>query len=573
MRVPALKEAIKGICENRNHKCPEFFFVCPEFSKPTRRKIGLIFILPVILCFVFLAKNVKPGEAMATFRRQVTQEYGMVNLWVLKAWKDQTVQCELYFEHDQMPSADEFIAVCGDKKYEEWKNTVPCQAYLETLKSDSCTGSYLVYVGKANRSYEKTTILPPAEARFTLTACQAGATCTQPPRFRITGMEPLPGYTIKEIHTRISMRHNICKNVDKCEMELPQSTRNGALLEYWAVSSYGDESEHKTVRYRNVYDSQGTGTYYLDVLDPEINTNFASQQWKVFPSLEPTDLYFYTGVDAVDRLTTNNHLFYLSGQLINTGRVKNMSCSTSLLLSNGNATACGEEQAYNKVLDWQNQYDELIYDASKKYGLPARVIKGIIAQESQFWPNPRLNFEYGLGCLTEKGVDTLLMVDQNSFLSMCVPLYSEEGCASGYAQMTTMQRAYMRGLLLQQVGTDREIDLIARVVRAKSIEVGQIIQDASGHPPGEVSSYEDLWDFTIASYHAGGGCIKDGVKLLVDNKREINFKNYCSSVQTCPTACEFTNRVKNYVSPSTEEGQNTGSMTTGWGSVQSSPGQ
>ena len=128
---------------------------------------------------------------------------------------------------------------------------------------------------------------------FTLTACQAGATCTQPPRFRITGMEPLPGYTIKEIHTRISMRHNICKNVDKCEMELPQSTRNGALLEYWRVSSYGDESEHKTVRYRNVYDSQGTGTYYLDVLDPEINTNFASQQWKVFPSLEPDRFIFF----------------------------------------------------------------------------------------------------------------------------------------------------------------------------------------------------------------------------------------------------------------------------------------
>jgi hypothetical protein len=49
--------------------------------------------------------------------------------------------------------------------------------------------------------------------------------------------------------------------------------------------------------------------------------------------------------------------------------------------------------------------------------------------------------------------------------------------------------------------------LVADTLLANCEQVAQIVYNATGRIAGEVSSYEELWKFTIANYHVGSGCL------------------------------------------------------------------
>lgn len=217
-------------------------------------------------------------------------------------------------------------------------------------------------------------------------------------------------------------------------------------------------------------------------------------------------------------------------------------------MANGNAGACGEKVTYPMVVSWQNQFDSQILNASQAYGLPPRILKGIFLQESQFWPTPDIYNEYGLGSLTDQGVDALLVTDVASFLKVCVPALGEAECAAGYDSLTDSQRAMLRGIVLRAVGTEEEINLVAQVLLAQVVQVGKIAGDVVKTRPGQVIAYEDLWDLTIASYHAGPGCIQQGLETLKDSEQAITFDQFCQVVSSgCQTACTFTEKVKEYM--------------------------
>jgi hypothetical protein len=51
------------------------------------------------------------------------------------------------------------------------------------------------------------------------------------------------------------------------------------------------------------------------------------------------------------------------------------------------------------------------------------------------------------------------------------------------------------------------ITLFAQTLTANCEQVAQIVYNATAAKPGAVASYEDLWRFTLANYHAGPGCV------------------------------------------------------------------
>jgi hypothetical protein len=257
----------------------------------------------------------------------------------------------------------------------------------------------------------------------------------------------------------------------------------------------------------------------------------------------------YARVDGAANLKTAEHLYYLSGKLIFTGKVDARGCEQGGLLDNGSANACGEQRAFSTAVEWQNQYNVSIEAAGDAYRLPARVLKGIIAQESQFWPEPGIEFEYGLGSLSENGIDTLFTWDTPSYLAVCLPALGEDACQTGYDHLSPDQRAYLRGLALRAIGTDQEIDLIARTLKACSVQVGQMVRNETDQAPGKVTTYEDLWNLTIANYHAGAGCMAEGISKLVEGEQAISYENFCAVNASCPTACVFVERVLGYISP------------------------
>jgi hypothetical protein len=170
---------------------------------------------------------------------------------------------------------------------------------------------------------------------------------------------------------------------------------------------------------------------------------------------------------------------------------------------------------------------------SIELGLPAQLIKNMFARESQFWPGMVNDVEAGLGHLTEIGTDATLLWNESFFSQFC-PLVLEEGiCQQGYPQLEEDNQELLRAALFNQVNSDCadcplgidlsqtnfSIHLFAETLLANCEQVGRMIHNTTGDSPGNVSSYEDLWRFTLVNYSSGPGCLSDA--LLTANSRRV----------------------------------------------------
>jgi len=154
--------------------------------------------------------------------------------------------------------------------------------------------------------------------------------------------------------------------------------------------------------------------------------------------------------------------------------------------------------------------------------VPAQLMKNLFAQESQFWPGVfRVPYEYGLGQITDAGADSILLWNDAFFEQFCPLVLAEDTCAKGYLHMSAENQALLRGAVATQANADCptcsagidlsnanfSVNLFAQTLQANCAQVGQTINTATQLSPGAVASYEDLWRFTVANYHAGPGCV------------------------------------------------------------------
>ena len=128
--------------------------------------------------------------------------------------------------------------------------------------------------------------------------------------------------------------------------------------------------------------------------------------------------------------------FYLAGRLIAQGLVDVSICPSTGLLPNGYADTCGLEQARPLLVTWQNQFDQRIVEVAKQTGIPAQLMKNLFSQESQFWPGVfRVPYEYGLGQLTDNGVDSIFLWQPDFFNQFCPLVLHEDACKGGYLSL------------------------------------------------------------------------------------------------------------------------------------------
>lgn len=237
--------------------------------------------------------------------------------------------------------------------------------------------------------------------------------------------------------------------------------------------------------------------------------------------------------DEHGEMNSQTPYVYLAGQLIASRVVDANHCEWNGLLPNGAANSCGMEQARVEVDIWQNRFDARIMQVANESGVPGQLLKNIIAQESQFWPgNFQAAHEYGLAQLTEQGADTILLWNPSFFRQFCTLVLDDSVCGVGYPLLGEGEQALLRGALTAFAGAacpdcpdgfdaeraDFSIYLLAQSLAANCEQVGQIIYNnilvnTGGYAPGEVSSYEDLWRFTLVNYNAGPGCLSDAITL------------------------------------------------------------
>ncbi len=254
--------------------------------------------------------------------------------------------------------------------------------------------------------------------------------CAEMPALLLSAEEPLPNEQITGIEGIFNTIPFACEG-SSCALPLNITPQSGIDVEFWAVSSYGDQSQRYTAQVR-VVDSgvslqPGGSGWFVDVLSTQwLGARLAScsQTWEAFPPVGGLTAWLGTP-SSTSLLATDEPYYYLAGRLISQGIVDASACSTGGLLPNGYADACGLEAARPQVQEWQNRFDQRIVAVAEETGVPAQLMKNLFAQESQFWPGIfRVPYEYGLGQITDKGAETLLLWNDsssNSSAHWCLP--------------------------------------------------------------------------------------------------------------------------------------------------------
>ncbi|HUG33814.1 MAG TPA: hypothetical protein VMJ90_03515 [Anaerolineales bacterium] len=261
-------------------------------------------------------------------------------------------------------------------------------------------------------------------------------------------------------------------------------------------------------------------------------------------------------------LNTQKTLHTLATRLILNGIVDASSCPTGgLNLSLDWPTTCGLESASSKMIEWQNQYDEYIWLASREHGIPPKILKTLIEIESQFWPGNSRFFldEFGLGQINQLGVDVLLRRDAAFYQQVCSTVLSD--CNTPYPSLPPPQQALIRGAAtsladatcstcpygLNLDKAKESISLIARLLKANCQQVVVLLDLADRNfadPDADAAtataavatarasgvtyepvSYEDMWRFTFVSYHSGLNCFQEAVNATRRAYLSVTWEN------------------------------------------------
>lgn len=452
-------------------------------------------------------------------------------IWWLVEWRKDKIICRMAIPHDGQPTLDEVYTECDEDVAQTWESQKPCPLQVLQKNPANCDGYYIYLAATHAKKKEIPVVLPPPEVKLSLENCvflsDAGTSyCEARPQLVLTGLEPLPDETIRAIEGSLNGQPFSCEG-DICRLLLPDTNKLGIPVEFWAYSTYGDSSEVFTAQIRvqpSDYANPEEPSWYVDVRSSKWTDGppvSCADLWEVFPPVGGPPSWLTTP-RTVEGLQSSKPYAYLTSQLIKQGMVDTRQCAQNGLMPNGSANACGMEAARPLVLEWQNRFDRLIFDAAQKTGVPARLLKNLFARESQFWPSVLANTEeFGLGQLTEDGAETTLLWNPSFYKSFCPLVLAKEHCARGYLRLSESEQKLLRAALLNNanafcpecpLGLDLasmnvSVDTFAQSLLAQCEQTGQVILNASGLLPIEAAEYVELWKFTLANYNAGPACL------------------------------------------------------------------
>lgn len=531
--------------------------------------------------FAFPASRIEPVRAQEQTppgpERQavLTIDTNLYEWWLIR-WSDNKVRCWVVVDHEGKPTSQEIYKACGKDIHEDWADTTSCSESDLT----KCQGVYL-YFAEQRRGQKQVTIdLPPAEAWLSVSGCEVvngQNRCGRVPALVINGIEPLPNELIVRIQGALGGETFSCPR-DVCRIPLRPTGRQGIPVEFWADSSYGDSSLHYTALVRVLPwgdfaapegPTRDPRLYYVDVLSSQWRgprPASCADVWQVFPDVGGPPEWLRTP-DTAEGLKSSVSYYYLAGMLIRNGAVDAGDCPNGGLEPGGlTANACGVQAALPQVIEWQNRFDADILQVADETGVPAQLMKNIFSRESQFWPGIYRTYrEAGLGQLTEKGADTVLLWNESFYGQFCPLVLAESVCAQRFFDLTDEQQDMLRGALVQKVNVscsicENGIDLtqvgfsvhvFAEGMQANCAQAGKTVENITKLPAGQVSSYEDLWRFTLVNYNAGVGCLYRAVRQAWNKREPLDWNHVAPYLETaCRESIRYVEFVTQHEGPS-----------------------
>ncbi|MBK9008395.1 MAG: hypothetical protein IPM31_15535 [Anaerolineae bacterium] len=489
-------------------------------------------------------------------------EYTEYTWWMIR-WGSNQFICELKTDHEGLPTIADVYSDCLPDDYDDWVNQKPCTEHDVSL----CKGNYLVLIESQPAQKEVATKLPSSSVQVSLENCNPVYTsstsiCEAEPILILNGIEPLPEHQIIRIEGLYAGQSFVCDA--HCRLRLPITGENGETLQFWAFSSYGDSSPifNALVRVAQAESNDPDQAFwYVDVLSSQwMGVPVAScvETWKTLPPIGGPQEWLSTPTQS-ETLGTDIPYNYLAANLIRKGVVDAVTCENNGLQEDGNASSCGMDKARGAVTAWQNQFDEIILNVAKDTGAPANLLKNLFAKESQFWPGIGAKDDVGLGQLTEQGADTTLMWNPPFFNQFCPLVMDSEECKKGYLGLEEDQMRHARLALIQAVNATCEdcplgidldranfsIGVFAHTLLANCEQAGQLVRNVNAaQTAGSVSTYEDLWKFSLVNYHAGPGCLGDALDLTFAKSLEMTWENVSSNLSAgCSGAVDYVNDI------------------------------
>ncbi len=264
----------------------------------------------------------------------------------------------------------------------------------------------------------------------------------------------------------------------------------------------------------------------------------------------------------IDGLNTTNRYDLLAGHLLFSGFVDGSQCVGMGLNADGSPNSCGMSVSEPAVIEWQNQFDEAIIDASKVLQLPLRLLKAVIAVESQFWPGSDWEKgEIGLGQLTNAGADMILTWRPGVYQSICSQVYTSETCQSAYVDLITWQQEVVRGKLLKAAdatcatckgGVDlvqarQSISILAEAIAGSCQQSAYQVRRFSRTTPSQIMDYEDFMRLVLANYHVGPGCLIQPLKNVGTGG---SWATIAANLPIgCTSGAEYIRRIEEQIAP------------------------
>ena len=363
--------------------------------------------------------------------------------------------------------------------------------------------------------------------------------------------------SISMIGGLVNSREFVCSG-DTCVLYLDGSSN----LVFRAYTNTGATSDDVIA---SVNVESGTDGYTVTITSVNQFTTFTNTCSNTWGAYDEVNVTWDDFVQFPYELNTKKTLHTLATQLLLNGIVDASDCPTGgLSLSMDWPTACGLEKATPKMIEWQNQYDDYIWLASKDSGIPPKILKTMFEIESQFWPgNSRFYVdEFGLGQLNQLGVDVLLRRDPALYQQVCPGVLAN--CTSPYVSLPPVEQAMIRGAVTSltdatcptcDYGLDlnkakESVSLFSRLLKANCEQVDYILalavkpdEDADAatataavatvQAGGDttLTSYEDYWRFTFAAYHSGLSCLQDAVIATKEEKLPANWENVSEKLE------------------------------------------
>ena len=501
----------------------------------------IILILPIIVNnpSIYAQEDNPAGDRIKIIQTTFTQY-----TWNLVTTSGQQI-CTVLINHEGFPSETETLSACSQGIANLSPTTTPLptgtpeptatpininQVFLDT---------YWIFVKSEEVTQTSKITIPEMIINIYAPGIPVVA-----PYVVIKAIEPYSEYKITRIAGKLNEDPFECLS-DQCIVPITQDSR----IQFWAESSYGDQTKpiNATIR---TYISNNYYNVRITALDRLVEfTDSCRASWLGTGYGESPDWVVFP--DSPDLLKTNDTLHYLAGKLILNKFVDASSCPDGGLFANGAPNACGLEVAKNAMVEWQNRFDPTIWAAGKEYGIPPILIKSLMEQESQFWPeNARYIYEeFGFTQINELGADVALRWDEDLKNQICSSLLFN--CDPSFANMNSFEQAMLRGGLIQSINAycpacenmvnldiaEQSISVSAQVIRANCSQTNYIMENQ-----GLKATFTDMWKFTILSYHAGYYCLENALIETHDKGLEPNWANVSTNLD-CPDARSYVDLV------------------------------